>query len=43
MLYTVVSANERVAPESIRALNLFHACTVTLGQSDTSPMVLSVF
>ena len=43
MLYMLVGANERPAPESIRALNLFPACTITVGQSDTSPMVLWLF
>ena len=37
MLYMLVWANERAAPESIRALNLFPAFIVTVGQSDTSP------
>ena len=39
MLYTPIQANERAAPESIRALNLFSACTVTVGQYDTSPVL----
>ena len=39
MLYMLVWANERAAPESVRTLSLFPACTVTVGQSDTSPMV----
>ena len=43
MLYTHEWANERAAPESIRALNLFPTCTVTVGQSDTSPGVMGVW
>ena len=39
MLYTLVWTSKRAAPESIRALNLLPACTVNVGQSDTSPMV----
>ena len=39
MLYILVWANERDAPEQIRALNLFPACSVTVGQSGTRPMV----
>ena len=39
LLYTLVWTIERAAPELIRALNLLPACTVTVGQSDTSPMV----
>ena len=39
MLYTLVWANERAAPESIRALNHFPACTITVWQCDTSPVV----
>ena len=39
MLYMLVWTSERAAPELIRALNLLPACTVTVGQSDTSPMV----
>ena len=31
--------NEIVAPESIKALDLFQAWTVTMGQSKTSPIV----
>ena len=38
MLYTLVHINEIVAPEPIRALNLFPPCTVTMGQSKTSPI-----
>ena len=38
-LYMPVWANERAAVESVRALNLFPACTVTVGQSNTSPVV----
>ena len=34
MLYTLVQAIVRAAPESVRVLNLFPACTVTVGQSD---------
>ena len=43
MLYMLVWANKRAATESIRALNLFLACTITVGQSDTSPMVQWLF
>ena len=43
MLYMLVWANERAALESARALNLFPACTVTVEQSATSPMVSWVF
>ena len=39
MLYMLVQTSKRAAPESIRALNLLPACTVTVGHSDTSPMV----
>ena len=39
MLYTLVWADERPAPESIRTSNLFPVSTVTVGQSDTSCMV----
>ena len=39
MLHMLVWTIERAAPESIRALNLLPACTVTVGQSDTSHMV----
>ena len=39
MLYTLLQDKERAAPESITALNLFPACTVNVGQSDTNPMV----
>ena len=35
----LVQTIERAAPESIRALNLLPVCSVTVGQSDTSPMV----
>ena len=34
-----VGSNDRDAPESIRTLNLFPACSVTVGQSYMSPMV----
>ena len=43
MLYMLVWANEKATPESIRPLNLFPACTVAVGQSDTCPMVQRVF
>ena len=39
MLYTLVQTSKRAAPESVRALNLLPACTVTIWQSDASPMV----
>ena len=39
LLYMMIHANKRAAPESIMALNLFPACTVTVRQSDTSPMM----
>ena len=39
VLYMLVWTSERVAPESIRVLDLLPACTVTVGQFDTSPMV----
>ena len=32
MFYTLEWANERAAPEFIRAVNLFPACTITVGQ-----------
>ena len=38
ILYMLVWANKRAAPESIRALKHFPACTLTMGQSSTSPM-----
>ena len=40
MLYMLVWTRKKAAPESIRALNLLPRCTVTVGQSDTSPMAL---
>ena len=39
MLYMLMQTSEGAAPQLIRALNLLPACTVTVGQSDTSPMV----
>ena len=39
MLYMLVQTSEGATPESNRALNLLPACTVTVGQSDTSPTV----
>ena len=39
MLYMLVWVNKRAVPESFRALNLFPSCTVTVGQSVTSPML----
>ena len=39
MSYKLVQTRERAAPKSIRALNLLPVCTVTIGQSDTSPIV----
>ena len=39
MLCTLVWANERTAPESIRALHLFPVGAITVGQSETSPTV----
>ena len=39
MLYMLVCTSERAALALIRALNLLPACTVTVAQSDTSPMV----
>ena len=39
MLYMLVQTSKSAAAESIRALNLLPACTVTIGQSDTSSMV----
>ena len=39
MLYMLVQTSERAASKLIRALNLLPACTVTVGQSDTPPMV----
>ena len=41
MLYTLLHIREIVAPESIRALKHFPAWTVTVGQSETSPIVNS--
>ena len=43
MLYTLVEADERAAPESIRALNLFPAYTVTVRQLDTKSYGVMVF
>ena len=39
MLYMLVQTSKSTTPESVRALNLSLACTLTVGQSDTSPMV----
>ena len=39
ILYTLICINETVAPEFIRALNLFPSWTFTVGQSETSPIV----
>ena len=39
MLYTLLRISEIAVPESIRALNCFPAWTVTVGQSETSPIV----
>ena len=39
MFYMLVWANEKAAPESIRALHLFPVYTVTVWQSDKSPML----
>ena len=39
MFYMLVWANEKAAPESIRAINICPVSTVTKGQSETSPMV----
>ena len=36
-------ANEIAAPELIKTLNLFPACTVTVGQSEIRPIVYWVF
>ena len=38
IIYTCM-ANEIAAPESIRAQNLFSASIVTVGQSETRPLV----
>ena len=38
-MYTLIHINEMVAPESKRASNLFLAWTVTVEQSETSPIV----
>ena len=35
----LVWANERAAPESVRALNLFPACAMIVRQSNTNAMV----
>ena len=39
LLYTLVHINEMMGPELIRALNLFLKWTVTVGKSETSPIV----
>ena len=39
MLYMLVHASRKAATESVRALNHLPACTLTVGQSDMSPMV----
>ena len=39
MLYTLVHIKEIIAPELISALKHFPAWTVTIGQSETSPIV----
>ena len=42
MLYILVKANERTAPESVRVLNLFPACTVTVGQPEASYIIIKM-
>ena len=39
MLYTIGCINDMAAPESIKALKHFPACTVTAGQSEISHIV----
>ena len=39
ILYTLIHIKEIAAPESFRALNLFPAWTVTMGQSETRNIV----
>ena len=38
MLYTLVCINEMVAPDSMKVLKHFPACTFTVGQSEISPI-----